>query len=238
MYFTHRLLIVSLILFCIGCSKNMSDPQEAQNRKERSITILKEENVPFIDHLPLIVNESESTRRTTEEVAIRAMALCIVSAKGEGLDQETVNHLIADFQLADAFTPKENAFIADPNPDQHTKTQFVWRYEDYWVLLWALGFVDTLERPDHICDVKKAIPFLRDNGRDRFLKKAKLRPQSELLDAADLTYRYHWAVVNARVKKETVPAKLDSGVVMERHYVLNWLIQSGNQDWDDISTDT
>jgi len=70
------------------------------------------------------------------------------------------------------------------------------------------------------------------------LKKAKLRPQSELLDAADLIYRYHWAVVNARTKNEAGPANLDSGVVMERHYVLNWLIQNGNQEWDNISTDT
>ncbi len=216
----------------------MSDPNEAQNRKARSLEILKAEKIPFIDHLPVIENESEATRRTTEEVAIRAMALCVVSAKGEGLEQETVNQLIEDFQLANAFTPKEKAFIANPNPDQLTKTQFVWRYEDYWVLLWALGFVDQLERPAQICDVAKAIPFLRDNGRDGFLKKAKLRPQSELLDAADLIYRYHWAVVNARTKNEAGPANLDSGVVMERHYVLNWLIQNGNQEWDNISTDT
>ena len=216
----------------------MSDPNEAQARKERSIEILKAEQVPFIDHLPVIENESESTRRTTEEVALRAMALCVVSAKGEGLEQEIVNKLIEDFQLADAFTPKEKKFIADPNPDDVTKTQFVWRYEGYWVLLWALGYVDQLERPDQICDVGTAISFLRDNGRDGFLKKAKLRPQSELLDAADLIYRYDWAVVDARVKGSDPPANLDGGVVMERHYALNWLIQNGNPEWDDISTDT
>src|SRR5262245_58556532 len=67
---------------------------EAQARKDRSIAILKSEKVPFIEHLPLIDTEAESTRRTTEQVATRAMALCIVAVKGEGLEQEFVDQLI------------------------------------------------------------------------------------------------------------------------------------------------
>jgi hypothetical protein len=64
---------------------NMSD--EAQTRRDRSIRILKAEKVPFIEHLPLIKTEADSTRRTTEQVANRAMALCIVAVNGEGLKQ-------------------------------------------------------------------------------------------------------------------------------------------------------
>ena len=51
-------------------------------------------------------------------------------------------------------------------------------------------------------------------------------------------YRYHWATTSARIKKLKAPAKLDGGVVMERHYALNWLIKYMDQDWDNISTDT
>lgn len=222
----------------LSCSQNEADPHEAEARKARSLEILKAENVPVIAHLPTIETAANSTRRTTEEVAVRAMALCVVAAKGEGLEQETVDHLINDFELTNAFTPLENKFLSASNPDEHTKTQFVWRYEDYWVLLWALGFVDELKRPDGICDVETAITFLRDNGREGFLKKAKLRSQGEILDAADLIYRYHWAVVDARINQRPAPAKLDGGVVMERHYVLNWLTGRGGQTWDDISTDT
>lgn len=222
----------------LSCSQNEADPHEAEARKARSLEILKAENVPVIAHLPTIETAANSTRRTTEEVAVRAMALCVVAAKGEGLEQETVDRLINDFELTNAFTPLEKKFLSASNPDEHTKTQFVWRYEDYWVLLWALGFVDELKRPDGICDVETAITFLRDNGREGFLKKAKLRSQGEILDAADLIYRYHWAVVDARINQRPAPAKLDGGVVMERHYVLNWLTSRGGQTWDDISTDT
>ena len=31
---------------------------------------------------------------------------------------------------------------------------------------------------------------------------------------------------------------LNRGVVMERHYALNWLIGYAGRDWDEVSTDT
>lgn len=211
---------------------------EGQARRERSVAILKAEKVPFIEHLPQIETEAESKRRTTEEVALRAMALCIVAVKGEGLEQEIVDKVVADYQLESAFTPKELAFIKNPKPSKHDRVQFAWRYEDYWVMLWALGFIDKLERPDKVCDAAQASAILRDSGREGFLKKARLRSQKEILDAADLLYRYHWAVVDARIKNAKAPAGLDGGVVMERHYALNWLIGHMDAEWDDVSTDT
>jgi hypothetical protein len=211
---------------------------ESLARKHRSIAVLKNAGVRWIEHLPGIETEDESKRRTTEEVAIRAMALCIVAVKGEGLEQETIDKLVAQYRLADTFTPKEAAFIKDPNPSQHDRVQFAWRYECYWVMLWALGYVDSLDTPGAICDVPKAVAFLRDNGREGFLRKAKLRSQKEILDAADLIYRYHWAVVDARVNGGDSPEGVEGGVVMERHYALNWLIGYMDQEWDDISTDT
>ncbi len=215
---------------------NVSD--EPRARKDRSLAILKAENVPFIENLPVIETEGESIRRTSEQVATRAMALCIVAVKGEGLEQEVVDQLIDKYEVASAFTPKEREFIKNPNPTQHDRVQFAWRYECYWVMLWALGFIDGLERPDKICDVTLAVSFLRENGRAGFIKNANLRPQGEILDAADLIYRYHWAVVDARVNNRQAPAGLDSGVVMERHHALNWLIGYMDQEWDDVSTDT
>jgi len=210
---------------------------EAQARKDRSIAILKSEKVPFAEHLPLIETEDGSTRRTTEQVATRAMALCSVAVKGEGLEQEIIDKLIDKYKLSSAFSPSEKEFINNLNPSQHDRIQFTWRYECYWIMLWALGFVDPLERPDKICDVRFAVSLLHENGRDGFLK-GRLRPQSEILDAADLIYRYHWAVVDARINNRESPAGLDGGVVRERHYALNWLIGYQGQEWDDISTDT
>ncbi|NJK93344.1 MAG: DUF4272 domain-containing protein [Blastochloris sp.] len=217
----------------------MSQPSiEALERKNRSIRRLNEEGVPTIAHLPVIGDSKEAKTRTKEEIAHRAIAVCIAAVKGEGLDQETVDKLVKKFGADSFFTAQEAAFIKNPNPTQQERIKFSWRYECLWVLLWSLGYVDKLERPEGICDVPKAVSFLRDRDTAQFIKDAKLRTFTEILDESDLIYRYHWAVVNARLKKEDAPAKLEGGVVQERHYVLNWLIGYMEQNWDEISTDT
>jgi len=212
--------------------------REAQSRKERSISVLKAEGVPTIDHLPVIEAEAESTRRTTEDVTRRAIALALVSAKAQGLPAQMLDALVARYAASSAFSLMEARFMAGLNPSQADRSQMAWRFESYWVMLWALGFVDTLGRPDRVCDPEKATPILIQNDRAAFLEKAALRPQAEILDAADLIYRYHWAVRNAQLGNRKAPASLNADVVMERHYALNWLIGYMGQDWDEISTDT
>jgi hypothetical protein len=105
-------------------------------------------------------------------------------------------------------------------------------------MLWALGFIEELPRPDQIADVPKLAEIVRSNTTESFQKKGKLRKPSELLDQADLIYRYHWAVTDARINGREPPAGLDGSVVYERHYSLNWLIGYMDEEWDDISTDT
>jgi hypothetical protein len=212
--------------------------KEAQDRKIRSESILNKNNVPINKHLPYIEDSSEALVRSKEEIAIRAMTLLIVAVKADGLEQEIVDSLIKTYKLSEALSPKEKTFIADENPSQFDKTQFIWRYEAAWVLLWALGYIDELSPPTNICDVPAAVTTLQQRTREQFINDAKLRPINDLLDANDLIYRYHWAVVDARVNGLEIPSEIDSSVVLERHYALNWLIGYMDQAWDDISTDT
>lgn len=178
--------------------KSTSTPsQEAIARKVHSEAILKKEAVPFIEHLPVIEDSTKAKRRTKEEISKRAIAICLTAVKGEGIDQATVDSLVKKFGAERFFTPKEAAFIKDPHPKELDRIQFSWRYEDYWVLLWTLGYIDKLDRPETTCDVRKAVGFLRDRSTEDFIRDAKLRDLSDILDQADLIYRYHWAVVDA-----------------------------------------
>ncbi len=72
----------------------------------------------------------------------------------------------------------------------------------------------------------------------QFLADAKLRPLPEILDHADRIYRYHWAVVDARVNGRDPLPSMEPGVTLERHYAFNWLVGYMEQEWDDIGTDT
>jgi hypothetical protein len=222
----------------IQAQEHKEPSKEATDRKERSTKQLQQEGVQIIAHLPVIEDSNEARERKTEEIAHRAIAICIAAVKGEGLEQATVDSLVTKFDALKFFSPDEAAFIKDPSPSQADRIKFSWRYECLWVTLWSLGYVEKLDRPENICDVAKAVSFLRYRDTAQFIKDAKLRPMKELLDQADLIYRYDWAVTNARVKNQPPPAKLEGGVVHERHYILNWLIGYLNQDWDDISTDT
>lgn len=214
--------------------------EESLARRARSIEILKLQGVPFTEHLPAIEDESDSVRRSTEDVARRAIALCLVATKGATVEESHWRGPVELFSEAGDFTPSELAFIQNSTPSRRDLIQFSWRYECYWVMLWALGFIHKLERPDRQCKVNDAYAFLKSRGREGFFKDTNLRPQAEILDEADLIYRYHWAVVDARVNRREIPPWLAAGVgvTIERHYALNWLVGYMDQAWDDVTTDT
>ena len=210
----------------------------SSQRKARSEARLVSEGVPVNSNLPVIEHDGEVTCRTTEAVAWRAMALLVVAAKGEGVEQAVVDGLVSDHLLEARFTPDEVAFLEEQPPKVHSCIQFSWRYEAAWALLWALGFVEALGEPFETCDVPRAFSFMLERTPAQFVAEAKLRPLGEILDEADLIYRYHWAVVDAGINDQPAPASVNSGVVKERHYALNWLIGYMDQEWDDVTTDT
>lgn len=212
-------------------------PQDALDRKARSEAILTAEGVPFMWWLYPITMKA-CHMRSQEDVVYRALCTMMVAVKGEGLKQDIVQSVVANYGLASHFSPKEAKFIADPNPSQFDRTQFTWRYEANWVLLWALGFIERLERPDKICSPPIASKIVSQRTTAKFLEDSKLRPAEEIVEGADLILRYHWAVRNAQAGQQPPPSGLEPGVVQERHYAFNWLIGYCNSEWDEVHTDT
>ena len=211
---------------------------EAIDRKLRSEGILRAEGVPVFAQLPTIESTAEALERSKEEVALRTLCLLLVAAKGEGLGQEIAESVLEFHELRPHLTPKELAFVLDTSPSQHDRIQFTWRHEAAWTLLWALGFVTELGKPAQICDVEFAAKTMTERTTPQFIEDSDLRPLADILDQADLIYRYHWAIRNAGMKGQQVLAGLDPGVTEERHYALNWLIGYNEQPWDQVTTDT
>lgn len=208
-------------------------------RKARSEAALKKRLVPLNKKLPPIASEEAVTIRSIEDVAQRALALMLVAVKGEGLEDKIVQRILEDYGIAPFLSPAELAFIQDTAPSQQDRVNFTWRYEALATMLWALGYEAGLDFPDTICDVGACVTTIRESGGYAgFLAGAKLRTPTEILDARDLIYRLHWAVVDARLRGQAAPNDMEAGVVYERHYALNWLTGYLDQDWDDVSTDT
>ncbi len=211
-----------------------------RERRNRSEAFCRARNIP-VYHNPnslFVETDEKTTIRSQNEVVDRALALCYVALKGEGLEQDMLDKMDKDYHISAKLSPEEKSYATASSPTDQQKTDAVWRYESLDVLLWALGYTDSLIYPDKSCDVATDVGIIHDLNEKDFRQKARLRSKKEILDQADLILRLHWACVEARLKNATAPAGLEEELVFERHRILNWLINYMNQDWDDVVTDT
>ena len=227
-------------------------PEEAQadvERRLRSIALLEDKHIPYMEYLRSEALESEVHLRSRKEMVQRAAALFAVAvysevmlSEGSGREEALFNFNKMEqlYGVESYLTPDEAAYIDNPDPEEQECIQFGWRYECAGVLLWAAGVVDDLPYPSKIIDVPVlAAIFWQHKGIGELLSKGFPRSQSEILDAADITLRYDWACVEAQIHEKDAPASLNGGVVMERHYAFNWIIgANGGADWDDIQPNT
>lgn len=250
-----RPLILFLSLIIFSCNNNqdsqteqpITKPAESifaskdqQERREQSEKYCKAHNIPiYTNPNSLFVDPEEKVViRTQDQVVDRALALCYIGLKSEGLEQHHLDQLDKDYHIMTKLTLDEKAYATATHPTEQQKINANWRYEGLHVMLWALGFIDSLNYPDTVCDVANDVKIIHHLTEQQFKAKAKLRSKKEILDQADLILRLDWACVNARIKNQPAPGKLDKGVVFERHHALNWLINFMNEDWDHVSTDT
>jgi len=212
---------------------------EAIERKNRSIAILKQNSIPTIEHLPVIEDSKTSNIQSKRKIVERVIGCTIAAAAGETGDQELAKKLINDFSAKAWLTPGELVFIHKRIESQQERIQFSWRYERVWVLLWSLGYIESLDYPPSICNVQILVGHIKGKTVDELVASAKMRSSNEILNEADFIYRLHWAITEERVNKSfKLPKSIERGVVLERHAALNWLIGYMNQSWDEITTDT
>lgn len=220
--------------------------KSAETRKTESIAKLKAANIPYIDWLPVIEDAASVRVRSAEEIARRAIGclIAIQAACDRNENRYTPENAQWCMELLQRYgiselTPNE-VRILNNQGDEQGIINMVWKYEAYWVLLWALGIVPQLNAPTDVVDCDFAIAAVSQHTDfAAFMKTVHLRDIDSILDEADMIFRYHWACVNARLKQKPMPGGLDSGVTMERHAGLNWLIDADHSDdWDnpDVST--
>jgi hypothetical protein len=190
------------------------------------------------------------------------LVLWTIARTAEGIvGRESATSFLRSHGLWESVTPKEQSFLDARAPDSREVNRFVWRLEALVGLLWALGHIDTLYWPDHLCKGRLLTRIMKAGLTvSPVLEGPKLRPKAEVIDAQDLTMRQHWAARNTMLSTG-LPAdltfvfrwpgaygllamrkgytRLNMGVVAERHYALNWLTGYPTpRGWDDVDTPT
>ncbi len=215
-------------------------PKTAEQRKKETENLLRSLNIPYIDHLPLVEEESEVKIRTGQEIAERILILVYLAYVSEVPDEKenVLDFLKANSLWKKASPDEKELFQKDKLTDQDA-VNISWRSEAVWVLLWSINKVDKLKLPIEQIEIPEIVSqlpiFLTDPS--EFIKTAIVRPTTEILDLSDLTYRLHWATRNADLNKQSMPANLSLSIIMERHYAINWITYYADE-WDDVTTDT
>lgn len=233
-----------------GADWGAGAPPECRARRDRSMAQLREKRIYVTPWLPFLSETvQEGPARTTREVCGRAAALLAVSLYsecrlGEGMDYRQAREFIAPvmerFEVEKFLSPKEKAYLDNPDSEQGEQISYSWQYENLLVMEWALGLAEELPFPDKICDVPGTVRILQPFDTLEALEQGvSMRSYGELLDVADLIYRLDWACVDARVMGMPAPAGVDAGVVMERHRALFWLAGVDSRcPWDDVDLST
>lgn len=250
----NKIAIAFLAVVAYGCNsgntsksikvtqpvEHITATKDQQDRRNRSEAYCKRYNIPVYSNpnALFVEPESEVVIRTKDEVVDRALALCYMGVKSEGLEQEYLDKFDKAFNISPKLSPKEKSYATAVHPTEQQKIDANWRYEGLHIMLWALGYIDSLSYPNQVCNVADDVKIINTLKYEAFRQQAKLRTKQEILDQADLILRLHWACVSARVANKPFPGGLDNSVVMERHYALNWLIKYMDQAWDDVETNT
>lgn len=171
--------------------ENISATKEQLERRAKSEAYCKAKNIPvYKNPNSLFVDTDEDVSiRTHDEVVNRALALCYLGLKSEGLEQVHLDKMDKDFGISKKLTPNEKAYSTAKQPTNQQKIDANWRYESLHVLLWALGYIDSLSYPNKMCNVADDVKFIYELKEQGFRQKAKLRSKKEILDQADLILR-------------------------------------------------
>lgn len=219
-------------------------PADAVERRARSLARLDAMSPKPPASMPPSLGEAEAVLRPAPAVLERVLALFCVAEEGIALGDGSQRALPLMRERnplgVAALSPQERAFVDAETPDAHAAIQMSWRYEALNVLLWALTPGSALESADAVVDAQALARQLLEIAKDGSARdKAALRPTADILDLLDLTWRQHWIVRQARQQGQDAIDGLNPGVVMERHYALNWLTGFQNDldaGWDDIDT--
>ena len=220
-------------------------------RKERSEAFLQAHNIKINPNLPEMGETAVKPpevllRRALTALLAAQVAIDVANDRFPAASALFFRGILQRFGLEQDLTPDEAKLfaLADPTAEQVSQqdaVQITWRIEMCMPLFWACGLIDgELQYPDTAADCSELIGKINGCADfDALMQLVSMRPEDEILDQADLTYRMDWACVDALIKNEPIGGGLSHDVVAERHKGFNWMISAyAAENWDDVRANT
>lgn len=218
-------------MYCGNCGKQTSDTNRYCEHCHFDLI-----------HIQKLLNdddEPEDEFRSAAAVARRCLVLCSVVAASHDEDRTKILSWLKSEGLWDDTSPKERSFLQSKKPTNKQLINASWRVEALYLLLWALRLIPSLDvgkTPSEQFRLTELLPFMGPTS--EFINNSELRREDEIYELNEKIYEAHWAVRDARINNKSSPKDIDPGVIMERHYGINWLMGYCGQSWDNVTTDT
>lgn len=218
-------------MYCGNCGKQTSDTNRYCEHCHFDLI-----------HIQKLLNdddEPEDEFRSAAAVARRCLVLCSVVAASHDEDRTKILSWLKSEGLWDDTSPKERSFLQSKKPTNKQLINASWRVEALYLLLWALRlipYLDVGKTPSEQFRLTELLPFMGPTS--EFINNSELRREDEIYELNEKIYEAHWAVRDARINSKSSPKDIDPGVIMERHYGINWLMGYCGQSWDNVTTDT
>lgn len=177
--------------------------------------------------------------RSAKEVAERLLSLIAMVSRVHEEDQEKLGSWINKHQIENYFSDEEKRFFYAKEPEQNDLVNFSWRAEAAVSLFWALNIINEMPPLNEQCGIFEieGIGNIINNPYS-FIQSAQLRSDDELKEKESDLYHQHWRVRDAQLFQKEMPDELNPSIVYERRYALSWVVGWGEDDWDDVPTDT
>jgi hypothetical protein len=201
----------------------------------RKRSLIKARQLGYVssDALPLL--DGSVSLRSVKEISSRALIVNCIVAAACGFPAARSLEWIVREGLAQNLTAGERTFLQGRNKESKT---FAPQVECLWIFAWAFSKVSDLHfaRP---CsdDLVLLYPNLRNGeSSERWNHSLILRPFNEIVQACDLAYCLHWAVIDAGTRAKGSKIAKNALMIIERRRALEWML---NRDrWDAVILDT
>ena len=182
--------------------------------------------------------EEDWESRSSKEIRERSLVLFGLVRMAHGAGGHGIHRWLVKQNIESAISPEEKRVLRSNDLSDRDRINASWRVEGLEVMLWALNELPDMSPPSGQCDsnrIEEMFSMILSDIVD-FLDKDSMRSEGEIYEQQEAMENHHWTIRDARIHGKPKPKELDSGVVQEKHYALNWILFG--EEWDGVLTDT